>query len=95
MLRSTRWELLSSGHCPRASVTEVGFAHGIKKPTILLSDRARDKLPFDISAIRTIFYDNTIRGKKNVDERLRKHLEAISADSLTQSGGLLGPRLGT
>jgi len=26
---------------------EVGYAHGLKKPTILLSDRRRDNLPFD------------------------------------------------
>lgn len=58
---------------------EVGFAHGIGKPTILLSDRKRDKLPFDVSGFRTLFYDNTIGGKSIVEERLRKHLEAIGA----------------
>lgn len=58
---------------------EVGFAHGIGKPTILLSDRKREKLPFDISGFRTLFYDNTIGGKGAVEERLRKHLEAIGA----------------
>jgi len=56
---------------------EVGFAHGIGKPTILLSDRKREKLPFDISGFRTLFYDNTIGGKTAVEARLRKHLEAI------------------
>jgi len=39
---------------------EVGYAHGIGKPTILLSDRKRDRLPFDVSGFRTLFYDNTI-----------------------------------
>lgn len=58
---------------------EVGFAHGIAKPTILLSDRKREKLPFDISGFRTLFYDNTIGGKTAVEGRLRKHLEAIGA----------------
>lgn len=57
---------------------EVGYAHGIGKPTILLSDRKRDRLPFDISGFRTLFYDNTIGGKSVVEERLRKHLENIS-----------------
>lgn len=56
---------------------EVGFAHGIGKPTILLSDRKRERLPFDLSGFRTLFYDNTIGGKGSVEERLRKHLEAI------------------
>jgi len=58
---------------------EVGFAHGIGKPTILLSERNREKLPFDISGFRTLFYDNTIGGKSTVEERLRKHLEAIGS----------------
>ena len=58
---------------------EVGFAHGISKPTILLSDRKRDKLPFDISGFRTLFYDNTIGGKTVVQDRLRRHLESIAA----------------
>lgn len=56
---------------------EVGYAHGINKPTILLSDRARQKLPFDVSGFRTLFYDNTIGGKSEVEERLKKHLENI------------------
>ena len=58
---------------------EVGFAHGIGKPTILLSDRKREKLPFDISGFRALFYDNTIGGKSEIEEKLRKHLEAIGA----------------
>jgi len=58
---------------------EVGFAHGIGKPTILLSDRKREKLPFDISGFRTLFYDNSIGGKTAVEERLRRHLEAIGS----------------
>lgn len=57
---------------------EVGFAHGIGKPTILLSDKKRERLPFDISGFRTLFYDNTIGGKTTVEERLRQHLEAMS-----------------
>lgn len=57
---------------------EVGYAHGIEKPTILLSDRKREKLPFDISGFRTLFYDNTIGGKGEVEDRLAKHLENIS-----------------
>ncbi len=57
---------------------EVGYAHGIGKPTILLSDRRRDKLPFDVSGFRTLFYDNTIGGKKAVEESLTKHLENMT-----------------
>ena len=56
---------------------ELGYAHGIGKPTILLSDRKRDRLPFDISGFRTIFYDNTIGGKGVVEARLKMHLESL------------------
>lgn len=58
---------------------EVGYAHAIKKPTILLCDKARDdKLPFDVSGFRTLFYDNTIKGKGVMQNGLRKHLHYIS-----------------
>lgn len=56
---------------------EVGYAHGIGKPTILLSDKNREKLPFDISGFRLLFYNNTIGGKASVEETLKKHLESI------------------
>lgn len=56
---------------------EVGFAHAIRKPTILLSDKKRERLPFDISGFRTLFYDNTIGGKAVVEARLKQHLEAL------------------
>jgi nucleoside 2-deoxyribosyltransferase len=56
---------------------ELGFAHAIGKPTILLSDKKRERLPFDISGFRTLFYDNTIGGKAVVETRLRQHLDAL------------------
>ena len=56
---------------------EVGFAHAINKPTILLSDKKRERLPFDISGFRTLFYDNTIGGKGVVEARLKQHLDAL------------------
>lgn len=56
---------------------EVGYAHAINKPTILLSDKAREKLPFDISGFRTLFYENSIAGKTSVEKNLKKFLENI------------------
>lgn len=56
---------------------EVGYAHAISKPTILLSDKKRERLPFDISGFRTLFYDNTIGGKAVVEARLKQHLDAL------------------
>jgi len=58
---------------------EVGYAHALGKPTILLSDRSREKLPFDVSGFRVLFYDNTIGGKSVVEGTLRKHLSAMRA----------------
>lgn len=56
---------------------EVGYAHGIQKPVILLCNRERSKLPFDISGMRTLFYNDSIGGKRTVEEKLRKHLGSI------------------
>ncbi len=58
---------------------EVGYAHALRKPTILIAERGRD-LPFDISPFRTLFYDNTIAGKSRVEEGLRRHLSAIQEE---------------
>ncbi len=57
---------------------EIGYAHALNKPTILLCERKiREKLPFDISGFRTIFYDNSIGGKRKVEERLEQYLQTI------------------
>jgi hypothetical protein len=57
---------------------EVGYAHALKKPTILLAEKKdREKLPFDLSGFRCLFYENSIGGKRKVREGLKKHLQAI------------------
>lgn len=61
---------------------EVGYAHAIGKPTILLSDKSRQRLPFDVAGIRTIFYENSIGGKRSVEQALQKHLEGITNSAL-------------
>jgi hypothetical protein len=55
---------------------ELGYAHARGKPTILLAERGK-QLPFDISGYRVLFYENTIAGKKQVEDGFKKHLEAI------------------
>jgi hypothetical protein len=55
---------------------ELGFAHALRKPTILLAERGK-QLPFDVSGYRCLFYENSIGGKKAVEDGLRKHLAAI------------------
>lgn len=55
---------------------ELGYAHALGKPTILLAQR-ETQLPFDISSFRVVFYNDTIGGKAEVERNLRKHLDAI------------------
>jgi nucleoside 2-deoxyribosyltransferase len=57
---------------------ELGYAHALGKPTILLA-RREAKLPFDIQSFRVVFYNDTIGGKAEVERNLKKHLEAIAA----------------
>jgi len=55
---------------------ELGFAHAINKPTILIAEQGT-QLPFDVSPFRVLFYENSIDGKRRVEEGFRKHLEAL------------------
>ena len=59
---------------------EVGYAHALNKPTILLAQRDKE-LPFDIRSYRVIFYDDSIGGKPLVEKMLREHLSSILQDS--------------
>jgi nucleoside 2-deoxyribosyltransferase len=56
---------------------EVGYAHALGKPTILLAQRGI-QLPFDIRSFRVVFYTDTIGGKAEVGRSLAKHLLAIN-----------------
>lgn len=55
---------------------ELGYAHGLRKPVILLAERDT-ALPFDVSGYRVIFYENAIGGKSNLEADLRLHLASI------------------
>jgi hypothetical protein len=55
---------------------ELGYAHALNKPTVLLAQRGRE-LPFDIRSYRVVFYDDTIGGMPELEETLQKHLDAI------------------
>ncbi|MCY4122604.1 MAG: hypothetical protein OXG72_16975 [Acidobacteria bacterium] len=59
---------------------ELGYAHARNTPTVLLA-RRNGALPFDISGHRVIFYDDSIRGKPEVEVALRKHLSGILRSS--------------
>jgi len=55
---------------------ELGYAHALKKATILLAERGRTR-PFDISGYRWLYYDNSIGGKRKLEDGLHRHLCAI------------------
>jgi hypothetical protein len=55
---------------------EVGYALALNKPTILLAEKTTE-LPFDLSAFRVLFYENSIGGKAKIEEGLRRHIRAI------------------
>jgi hypothetical protein len=58
---------------------ELGYAHALNKPTILLAQRGKE-LPFDIRSYRVIFYDDSIGGKAQVEHSLDQHLRAVLQD---------------
>jgi hypothetical protein len=55
---------------------ELGYAHALRKPSILLAEKGQS-LPFDVSGYRCLFYENSIGGKRIVEDGLRQHLKAI------------------
>ena len=57
---------------------EVGYAHAVGTPTILLIRRG-ETIPFDISGFRCIIYDDSIGGKRKIETELERHLAAITA----------------
>jgi hypothetical protein len=58
---------------------EVGYALALGKPIILLAQRRGPDapLPFDLSAFRVLFYDDSIGGKPKLEAGLRGHLQEI------------------
>jgi len=55
---------------------EVGYALALGKPTILLAQKGT-ALPFDVAGFRVLFYEDTIGGKKKLEDGIRRHLDAI------------------
>jgi len=55
---------------------EVGYALALKKSIILLAAKGTT-LPFDVSAFRVLFYEDTIGGKPRLENGLKEHLSAI------------------
>lgn len=67
---------------------ELGYAHAINKPAILLADRQIQRTPFDIAPFRIMLYDNSIAGRQTFEDGLRRHIEAIlKKDAFLTNGG--------
>lgn len=55
---------------------EVGYAHALRRPTILIADR-ETQLPFDVSGFRTLLYENSVAGTKGIADGLRDAIDSI------------------
>ena len=64
---------------------EIGLAHAMKKPLILLAER-RSKLPFDVAHERVVFYDHPL---SEFEDTLRKAISLALAGSLARALQLL------
>jgi hypothetical protein len=54
---------------------ELGIRHACRPGTILIHDKQGSKLPFDLTTLRYIEYENTATGLKNLAEQLRKRFD--------------------
>ena len=52
---------------------ELGFAHGAKRPTILLTSNT-SALPFDLAGVRTLIYDPSASGLRALQDNLQQSL---------------------
>jgi hypothetical protein len=55
---------------------EIGIAHTLGKPTILISQTKSD-VPFDIGGLRIIFYENTEKGLNELDQALDRFIRRV------------------
>jgi len=64
---------------------ELGYAHALKKPTVLLARTDKKfkkrKSPFNISGFREIRYKNNIGGTKKIERNLTSYLKALRKDT--------------
>lgn len=58
---------------------ELGLAHAIGKPVILITRKA-DDVPFDVKALRYIPYDFTPRGMKEFETKLESTIAEVRLD---------------
>lgn len=60
---------------------ELGMAHTIKpKKTIMITKDSYGEVPLDIAHFRIIKYEDSIKGKDDFDQALRKTMESLLSD---------------
>jgi hypothetical protein len=64
---------------------EIGIAHAIGKPTILIS-QSIDDVPFDLRHLRVVVYEYTPRGMSLFEEALSKSIDSLQLESGAASG---------
>lgn len=62
---------------------EVGIRQAMLKPLVLLSEK-NQRLPFDLTDMRTIFYELELDGVEIAKGQLKTHLEAALGGSITE-----------
>lgn len=78
------WEAIVSARSIVADCTdrnpnvfyEIGLAHTIGKPTVLLTQRAED-IPFDLRHLRYIEYQLTPRGMKEFESKFKQTVQSV------------------
>jgi hypothetical protein len=55
---------------------EVGYAHALGKPTILLAKKGTE-LPFDLKIHRCLFYENNREGREAARRQLQRYIGAV------------------
>lgn len=55
---------------------EIGIAHSLSKNVILIAE-AGEIIPFDIAAMRVVFYEQSVAGAAKLENALRASLQAI------------------
>ena len=57
---------------------ELGVAHAIENKTLVICEKTKQELPFDLAAYRVLFYYRTIKGvRTDLRETLKKHLTQL------------------
>lgn len=60
---------------------ELGLRHATKPGTLIVRDKSGPRIPFDISQLRCIEYENSATGLKKLSEQLKPFLEHYKRDS--------------